>query len=70
MYEYPGTAFVANFLGQSNLLPVEVDGSAGDEIAVRGEAGRFGLPRDRCRVTSGSAPRAPYRPGTWRCAAW
>src|SRR5690349_7764139 len=27
MYEFPETAFVANFLGQSNLLPVEVVGS-------------------------------------------
>jgi spermidine/putrescine transport system ATP-binding protein len=55
MYEFPETAFVANFLGQSNLLPVEVDGPAGEDIAVRGAAGSFGLPRTRCRVTSGSA---------------
>ncbi len=55
MYEYPETAFVANFLGQSNLLPVEVDGPNGGDVAVRGDAGRFGLPRERCRVTAGRA---------------
>jgi spermidine/putrescine transport system ATP-binding protein len=55
MYEFPETAFVANFLGQSNLLPVEVDGPDGEDIAVRGAAGRFALPRTRCRVTSGPA---------------
>ena len=55
MYEFPETAFVANFLGQSNLLPVEVDGPDGDDIAVRGAAGRFSLPRARCRVTAGPA---------------
>jgi spermidine/putrescine transport system ATP-binding protein len=55
MYEFPETAFVANFLGQSNLLPVEVEGPDGEDIAVRGAAGQFALPRTRCRVTSGQA---------------
>jgi spermidine/putrescine transport system ATP-binding protein len=55
MYEFPETAFVANFLGQSNLLPVEVDGPDGEDIAVTGPAGRFALPRARCRVTAGPA---------------
>ena len=55
MYEFPETTFVANFLGQSNLLPVEVEGPAGEDLAVRGAAGPFGLPRDRCRVTTGPA---------------
>jgi spermidine/putrescine transport system ATP-binding protein len=55
MYEFPETVFVANFLGQSNLLPVDVDGPDGDDIAVRGAAGRFALPRARCRVITGPA---------------
>jgi spermidine/putrescine transport system ATP-binding protein len=55
MYEFPETVFVANFLGQSNLLPVDVDGPDGEDVAVRGAAGRFALPRARCRVTSGPA---------------
>jgi spermidine/putrescine transport system ATP-binding protein len=55
MYEYPGTAFVANFLGQSNLLPVVIDGPVGDMVSVRGAAGVFELPSGRCRVSGGNA---------------
>lgn len=34
LYDKPATAFVANFLGQSNLLPIEVTAVAGDRTTV------------------------------------
>ncbi|HZQ49116.1 MAG TPA: ABC transporter ATP-binding protein [Candidatus Dormibacteraeota bacterium] len=39
MYEEPATAFVANFLGVSNLFEVEATGAAGDGVALRLGAG-------------------------------
>ena len=55
LYDLPRTAFVANFLGQSNLLPAEVVGTrAGDlEVALAG-GGRAVLPRGRAVSTTGS----------------
>ena len=35
LYEHPASTFVANFLGQSNLLTARVTGSAGDGAAHR-----------------------------------
>jgi spermidine/putrescine transport system ATP-binding protein len=55
MYEFPGTAFVANFLGQSNLLAATITGRSGDDILVQAHGNRFSLPAARCRVTAGSA---------------
>lgn len=55
MYEFPGTAFVANFLGQSNLLAATVTGTSGDDVLVQAYDNRFSLPAARCRVTAGSA---------------
>lgn len=34
IYESPQTVFVANFLGQSNLIPGEVTGTDGDRVVV------------------------------------
>ncbi|MFF6998094.1 ABC transporter ATP-binding protein [Streptomyces sp. NPDC008313] len=53
LYENPGTTFVANFLGTSNLIEAEVDSTSGDEIVLRAGGGRLRLPRARC-----SAPTA------------
>jgi spermidine/putrescine transport system ATP-binding protein len=55
MYEFPATPFVANFLGQSNLVAVEAGGHSGDDVLVTGHDNRFALPAGRCRVTAGSA---------------
>jgi spermidine/putrescine transport system ATP-binding protein len=55
MYEFPGTAFVANFLGQSNLLAATVTGTGGDDVLVEAYGNRFSLPVARSRVTAGSA---------------
>jgi spermidine/putrescine transport system ATP-binding protein len=52
MYEFPQTAFVANFLGQSNLLAGTANGGGPDvEVAAFGQ--RFGAPADRARATTG-----------------
>ncbi|NJC71525.1 ABC transporter ATP-binding protein [Planosporangium thailandense] len=55
MYEFPGTAFVANFLGQSNLLAATVTGVSGDDVLVQAYGERFSLPAARCRLTAGTA---------------
>ncbi|MGW5671224.1 ABC transporter ATP-binding protein [Micromonospora sp. NPDC003776] len=53
LYEYPATAFVANFLGQSNLLAGEAAGRSGDDVLVTAHGGRFSVPADRARVAQG-----------------
>ncbi|HCT77779.1 MAG TPA: spermidine/putrescine ABC transporter ATP-binding protein [Micromonosporaceae bacterium] len=55
MYEYPATAFVANFLGQSNLIESTVTGMSGDHVTVEGYGNRLAVPTARCRVTDGAA---------------
>ena len=53
MYEFPASAFVANFLGQSNLIAATVDGRSGDDVQVTAHGSRFALPAARCRAVSG-----------------
>ncbi|MEU9504936.1 ABC transporter ATP-binding protein [Micromonospora sp. NPDC048170] len=53
LYEYPATAFVANFLGQSNLLAGEAAGVGGDDVAVSAYGRRFSVPAGRARVDRG-----------------
>ncbi|MDO3701091.1 ABC transporter ATP-binding protein [Micromonospora sp. C28SCA-DRY-2] len=53
LYEFPATAFVANFLGQSNLLAGEAAGAAGGEVPVSAHGSRFAVPADRARVDRG-----------------
>jgi spermidine/putrescine transport system ATP-binding protein len=52
LYELPRTAFVANFLGQSNLLPGSVVDS-GELVGVDVGGARVQLPADRAVSTSG-----------------
>jgi spermidine/putrescine transport system ATP-binding protein len=54
LYERPHTTFVANFLGQSNLLPGTVTSQDGEHVVVdvRGQALR--VPRARCATDHGS----------------
>ncbi|WP_320065995.1 ABC transporter ATP-binding protein [Micromonospora sp. RTGN7] len=54
LYEDPATAFVANFLGQSNLLAAEAAGPAGSEVPVTAHGARFSVPVDRARADSGA----------------
>ncbi len=53
LYENPGTTFVANFLGTSNLIEAEVDSTSGDDLVLKAGGGKLVLPRARC-----SAPAA------------
>ncbi|MFI7606594.1 ABC transporter ATP-binding protein [Micromonospora sp. NPDC049366] len=53
LYEYPATAFVANFLGQSNLLAGEAAGPTGDDVPVTAHGTRYSVPADRARTDRG-----------------
>ncbi|MFJ8831410.1 ABC transporter ATP-binding protein [Micromonospora aurantiaca] len=55
IYEYPATSFVANFLGQSNLLAAEAGGRAADDVLVTAHGSRFSVPAGRARLTDGPA---------------
>ena len=53
LYERPSTTFVANFLGQSNLLPGKVSASDGDDLVIDVQGEMLRLPRERCASTTG-----------------
>ncbi|WP_157562531.1 ABC transporter ATP-binding protein [Micromonospora chokoriensis] len=53
IYELPATAFVANFLGQSNLLAGEATGASGGDVAVTAHGARFAVPASRSRAEHG-----------------
>ncbi len=48
IYELPRTVFVANFLGQANLVPGKTSGKSGDDLIVESSGLRFAIPQDRC----------------------
>lgn len=47
IYELPRTVFVANFLGQSNLIVGQASGSSGDDLVVEAHGNTFLVPRAR-----------------------
>ena len=47
IYELPRTAFVANFLGQSNLVRARIGGRSGDDLIVSANGASFTVPADR-----------------------
>ncbi|MEU4569370.1 ABC transporter ATP-binding protein [Micromonospora sp. NPDC023956] len=53
LYEFPATVFVANFLGQSNLLAAEAAGPTRGEVAVTAHGARFTVPVARARADRG-----------------
>ncbi|MFC6009389.1 ABC transporter ATP-binding protein [Angustibacter luteus] len=53
LYERPSTTFVANFLGQSNLLPGKVSGSDGENLVIDVQGAQLALPKDRSATTTG-----------------
>ncbi len=55
LYENPATTFVANFLGQSNLVVSTVVGKQDDVVTVEAHGHRLALPAARCRAESGDA---------------
>ncbi len=54
MYDLPRTAFVANFLGQSNLVLGQISGRDGADLLVRVPGGEVRLPATRAADDSGS----------------
>jgi spermidine/putrescine transport system ATP-binding protein len=55
LYENPATTFVANFLGQSNLVKGTVTGKEDDVITVDAHGHRIALPAARSHVETGVA---------------
>ena len=53
MYELPRTAFVANFLGQSNLVNGRVSGDDGENLVVDVPGGQVRVPKSRATDHSG-----------------
>lgn len=61
VYELPRTLFVANFLGQSNIISGAVSGSDGNTVTVTAHGVAFQLPAPR-NSASGSAILVGVRP--------
>ncbi len=53
LYESPATTFVANFLGQSNLVAGDIKGREGDDLVVQVEGTTVQVPASRARVSEG-----------------
>ena len=62
LYESPATAYVANFLGQSNLLPPRWPTAAPATVLVEVDGARLAVPAERCRST-GRDVLVGIRPG-------
>ncbi|GAA4823384.1 ABC transporter ATP-binding protein [Nocardioides caeni] len=54
LYENPRTTFVANFLGQSNLIPGSIAAVTGDVVKVDMHGTQVSIPIDRAHVREGS----------------
>ncbi|MDX3072958.1 ABC transporter ATP-binding protein [Streptomyces sp. NPDC088354] len=52
LYENPRTTFVANFLGQSNLIEAQVSGTSGDDLLLSVGDRRLVMPAARCAAKS------------------
>jgi len=68
LYDSPKTSFVANFLGQSNLIPGEVSGSDGDNLIVDLFGTKVAVPKARSSARGNSA-LVGVRPEKFRIAA-
>ena len=53
LYENPGTTFVANFLGQSNLVAGEIVGKEGDVVKVNMQGTIVSIPAGRSHAEAG-----------------
>jgi spermidine/putrescine transport system ATP-binding protein len=67
LYETPATAFVANFLGASNLVPVAVGQAQGDGTPL--SLGSFDLRAENCGLGQGEDAVAMIRPENVRLEA-
>lgn len=54
LYELPETAFVANFLGQSNLFTGDVTSTTDNSIGVEVGGRKIVVPKDRAKVHTGT----------------
>jgi len=54
LYDNPRTTFVANFLGQSNLVGGKILGADGDSVVVDMQGTKVSVPRQRAHSTSGA----------------
>jgi spermidine/putrescine transport system ATP-binding protein len=54
LYENPVTTFVANFLGQSNLVKATVTGKSGGDLLLDVQGTRLAMPAERCAAESDS----------------
>ena len=54
LYENPRTTFVANFLGQSNLIEADIQGRENGQVTVRVQGANASVPGDRAHAESGS----------------
>ena len=50
LYENPVTTFVANFLGQSNLIMTDIIDSSGAEVVVDCQGQKIGVSAQRCHA--------------------
>ncbi|MCZ4100902.1 ABC transporter ATP-binding protein [Streptomyces sp. SID13666] len=64
LYENPGSTFVANFLGTSNLIEAEVTGTSGDDLLLVAGGQKLALPTARCsaKTAVGGRVLAGVRP--------
>lgn len=53
LYDLPGTAFVAGFVGQSNLVPATVTDRDGDHLVLDAAGTRVRVPHARAAVSDG-----------------
>ena len=67
LYDSPKTAFVANFLGQSNLIPGQVSGNDGNNLIVDLFGTKVSVPKARSSAP-GSSVLVGIRPEKFRVA--
>ncbi|MFM1985563.1 MAG: hypothetical protein RLZZ295_729, partial [Actinomycetota bacterium] len=65
LYDNPGTAFVANFLGQSNLIKGRIEGTDGDNLVVDLFGQKIAMPKSRSHAVDNSI-YAGIRPEKFR----
>jgi len=65
LYDNPKTAFVANFLGQSNLIKGRIEGADGDNLVVDLFGQKIAMPKKRSHAVDNSI-YAGIRPEKFR----
>jgi spermidine/putrescine transport system ATP-binding protein len=68
LYDSPKTSFVANFLGQSNLIPGTISGNDGDNLIIDLYGTKVAVPKKRSSA-QGNSVLVGIRPEKFRIAA-